>query len=165
MNPEISFNSINALIARKSPVQETLRAITLQMLKRESVALARIWLIEKGDICETCVMRADCPNQNRCLHLTASDGRSLNLGNNWSGIEGRFKRFPIGVRKIGHVAESGESVFLDNLRTSESTWIADQDWINEEKIEGFAAHPLKFQDDILGVIGIFSRKNISQESF
>lgn len=165
MNTEISFNSINALIARKSPVQETLRAITSQMLKRESVALARIWLVEKGDICETCLMRKECPHQNHCLHLTASNGRSLNLGNDWSKIDGRFKRFPFGIRKIGHVAESGESVFLDNLSTANSSWIVNQDWINEEKIEGFAAHPLKFQDDILGVIAIFSRKTISQESF
>jgi formate hydrogenlyase transcriptional activator len=165
MTSELKFNSINELITRKSPVQETLRAITSQMLKHQEVALARIWLVEKGDICETCVMRKDCPNQESCLHLTASDGRNLNGKNDWFGIDGRFKRFPFGVRKIGHVAESGESVFLDNLQTSKSTWIANQNWINEEKIEGFAAHPLKFQDDILGVIAIFSRQNISQESF
>ncbi len=165
MSPEIAFNSINELIVRKSPVKETLSAITSQMLKHEDVALARIWLVDKGDICDNCVMRPVCPNQNSCLHLTASDGRNLSGETEWSNIGGRFQRFPFGVRKIGHVADTGESVFLDNLRTSKSSWIADQDWINNEHIDGFAAHPLKFQDDILGVIAVFSRKNISQESF
>jgi transcriptional regulator with GAF, ATPase, and Fis domain len=165
MSAEIAFNSINELIVRKSPVQETLRAITSQMLKREEIALARIWLVDKGDICENCVMRSDCPSQDRCLHLTASDGRNLKGEAEWSNIDGKFKRFPFGVRKIGYVAESGESVYLENLKTEKSTWIADQDWIKVEKIDGFAAHPLKFQDDILGVIAVFSRKNIKKESF
>lgn len=165
MISEIAFSSINELITRKSPVQETLQAITSQMLKDEEVALARIWLIDKGDICETCVMRSECPNQTRCLHLTASRGRDLKGEDIWANTDGRFKRFPIGVRKIGYVADSGESVYLDNLQTMKNAWIVKEDWINAEKIEGFAAHPLKFQDDILGVIAIFSRKNISAESF
>ncbi len=165
MSSEISFDSINELIVRKSPFKETLQAITSQMLKNEEIALARIWLVDKGDICETCVMRPECPNQERCLHLTASEGRNLTGEMDWSNMDGRFKRFPIGVRKIGYVAESGKSVFLDNLQTEKSSWIVDQDWIQAEKVNGFAAHPLKFQDDILGVIAVFCRKNISQESF
>lgn len=165
MTSEIAFNSINELITRKSPVQETLRAITSQMLKHEEIALARIWLIEKGDICEICVMRPECPSQARCLHLTASESRNLKGENIWANLDGSFKRFPIGMRKIGYVAESGKSVFLENLQTEKSTWIADQDWVKAEKIDGFAAHPLKFQDDILGVIAVFSRKNIKKKSF
>ena len=165
MASEIAFNSINELIVRKSPVEETLRAITSQMLRNEEIALARIWLVDKGDICKTCVMHQECPNQERCLHLTASQGRNLAGENIWLSIDGRFKRFPIGVRKIGFVAKSGDSVFLDNLQTTKSSWIVKEDWIRSEMIEGFAAHPLKFQDDILGVIAVFSRKNISPESF
>lgn len=165
MSSEIAFDSINQLIVRKSPVKETLQAITSQMLKNEEIALARIWLVDKGDICETCVMRPECPNQERCLHLTASQGRNLTGETDWSNMDGRFKRFPIGVRKIGYVAESGKSVFLDSLQTEKSSWIVDETWIKAEKVNGFAAHPLKFQDDILGVIAVFCRKNISQESF
>ena len=129
MSSEIAFNSINELIVRKSPVKETLQAITSQMLKNEEIALARIWLVGKGDICETCVMRPECPNQERCLHLNASEGRNLTGDADWSNIDGKFKRFPIGVRKIGYVAESGKSVFLDNLQTEKSSWIVDHDWI------------------------------------
>lgn len=165
MSSEIAFDSINELIVRKSPVQETLRAIASQMIKQAEYALARIWLIDKGDICDTCVVRSVCPSQERCLHLTASEGRNLKGEKAWSNIDGRFGRFPVGVRKVGHVAQSGEAIHLHDLLTTESSWIADRDWIHAEKINGIAAHPLKFQDDILGVIAVFSRKNISLDSF
>lgn len=165
MAREIVFESINELIVRKSPLAETLRAITTQMISHGEIDLARIWLIDKGDICELCLMRPECPSQERCLHLTASEGKNLEGNTLWTEIEGRFCRFPIGIRKIGHVAATGKAIHLDNLLTTESSWIADPDRIQAERISGVAAHPLKFQDDILGVIAIFSRKNISQDNF
>ncbi len=165
MTSEIVFKSINELIVRKSPMAETLRAITSQMISHGDIALARIWLIDKGDICDTCSVRSVCPSQELCLHLTASEGRNLKGEPSWTGLDGRFGRFPIGVRKVGHVAATGESIHLNDLLTQESSWIANPDWIHSEKINGVAAHPLRFQDDILGVIAIFSRKNISQENF
>jgi transcriptional regulator with GAF, ATPase, and Fis domain len=165
MTSDIAFKSINELIVRKRPMQETLRAITSQMIGQGEIALARIWLIDKGDICDTCVMRSVCPDQDRCLHLTASEGRNLKGEKVWTGLDGRFGRFPIGVRKVGHVAKSGEAIHLDDLMKRESAWIADPEWIQAERINGIAAHPLKFQDDVLGVIAVFSRKNISKENF
>ncbi len=165
MRSEIAFDSINELIVRNSPVEETLQAIAAQMFEHEDVALARIWLIDRGDICDSCVMRPICPDQERCLHLTASAGRDITGKNVWSNISGRFQRFPIGVRKVGRVAASGESILLDDLSVKESSWIVDQNWVVAEKIDGFAAHPLRFKNDILGVVAVFSRKNISQESF
>ncbi len=165
MTSEIAFNSINELIIRKSPVSETLQAITSQMIRNTKVALARIWLIDKGDICDNCTMRPECPNRTRCLHLTASEGRNLQGESAWSNTDGQFQRIPLGVRKIGHVAESGRSVYLDNLQTESNSWVVREDWIRAERIEGFAAHPLTFQGDTLGVIAIFSRTNISRDSF
>jgi|CXWL01.1.fsa_nt_gi transcriptional regulator with GAF, ATPase, and Fis domain len=165
MKPEIGFDSINDLIIRNNPVQETLQAISTQMMENKDIALARIWLIDKGDICATCTMRSECPNQESCLHLTASAGRNLGGESDWSGNEGKFRRIPIGVRKVGHVAATGESIKLDSLRVTKSTWIADQDWVETEKIEAFAAYALKFKGDTLGVLAVFSRKNISPESF
>lgn len=165
MRSEIAFDSINDLIVRNSPVDETLQAIASQMFAHEGVALARIWLIDKGDICDSCVMRPICPDQERCLHLTASSGSDIAGKNIWSNIHGKFQRFPIGVRKVGHVAATGESIWLSDLSKTKNSWIAEQDWVVEEQIEGFAAHPLKFKNDILGVVAVFSRNNISQESF
>lgn len=165
MSNEISFDSINSLILRKSPLKETLQTIVSQVLKVESMALVRIWLIDKGDICETCVMKPECPNQTKCLHLTASIGKLQNEEKVRSDIKGRFQRFPIGVRKIGITAQNDKPLLLNDLDKTDSNWIADKDWIKTENIVGFASYPLKFEDDILGVIGVFSHQNINQQSF
>ncbi len=154
------------MIVRKSPFKETLRAIISQVIKRDEFALARIWLIDRGDICnESCTMRSQCPDRQWCLHLTASEGKSLTGEKLWTSLDGTFSRFPIGARKIGYVAETGKSVHLENLQENKHLWILDDKWIKNENIFGLAAHPLKFQEDILGVIAVFSRRKISDESF
>lgn len=159
------FNSINSLILRKSPLEETLQSIVSQVSSYEDIALVRIWLIDKGDICESCVMRPECPNQEKCLHLTASVGNSKNGEKIWQETDGQFKRFPIGVRKIGLTAQSAKPLLLEHLDKNDVDWIVKKDWIKTEKITGFVSFPLKFQDDVLGVIGVFSRKDISKDSF
>lgn len=161
----ISFQSINNLIVRKRPLSETLQAIVSQISSREEIALVRIWLIDKGDICGSCIMRPECPNQEKCLHLTASEGNSLVGEKIWQETAGQFQRFPIGIRKIGLTAQSNEPLLLKDIDKNNVKWIKKKDWVKKEKIKGFVAFPLKFQDNILGVIGVFSRKNISDESF
>ncbi len=37
----------------------------------------------------------------------------------------------------------------------------DQEWIKKEKMVAFAGHPLLLEDKVLGVIGLFSRKKLS----
>lgn len=165
MENNILFSSINNLIARKNPLESTLNAIVTQLAGRSGTALARIWLIQKGDICTVCPLRAECPDQERCLHLTASEGIDLKEQQSWNTTDGRFRRIPLGIRKVGTVGESGESVLLDELMIGVSDWIVDKDWAKREQIVGFAAHPLKFQDDVLGVLAVFSRETINAESF
>ena len=159
------FNSINNLIARKNPLEDTLNTIVAQLAGRPGTALARIWLIQRGDICKICPMRSECPNQERCLHLTASEGIDAAKSQRWNTTDGRFRRIPLGIRKVGTVGETGESVLLDELQIGVSDWIVDKDWVKHERIVGFAAHPLRFQDDVLGVLAVFSRETINAESF
>ena len=57
-------------------------------------ALARIWLLEPGDICARCTMADACKNRAQCLHLVASAGLS-------DRIDGAHRRVPVGALKIG----------------------------------------------------------------
>ena len=165
MEKDVLFSSINNLIARKNPLSDTLRTIVTQLAGRDGIGLARIWLIERGDICNKCPMRAECPDQERCLHLTASEGEDLERKQKWNSTSGRFSRIPIGVRKVGSVAKAGSSVLIDELHIGTSDWIVDKAWVKREGIVGFAAHPLRFQDDVLGVLAVFSRETIHTERF
>lgn len=165
MLEDIPFDSISRRILEKAPVEETLRAIVDLVMEEPNHALARIWLIKRGDICEVCSMRAECPDQTQCLHLTASIGRDIRGVRSWSSLKGSFRRFPIGLRKVGFTAETGESVRINDIDRSEHSWIVDREWARNERIKSAAAHPLRFQDDILGVITVFSRENMSEANF
>jgi transcriptional regulator with GAF, ATPase, and Fis domain len=109
-------------------------------------------------------MRHECPDQTRCLHLVASAGNPLARENNWSRLDGDFRRFPLNVRKIGRIGAAGEPVLLQEI-SGESEWIVRPDWARREGIRSFAGHPLIFRNDILGVLGLFSRAEIDERQF
>ncbi|MDQ8202196.1 sigma 54-interacting transcriptional regulator [Pelagicoccus sp. SDUM812003] len=128
----------------------------------DDVALVRIWQLGKADICESCALSEECPQKVECMHLVASSGRSIaNPGEVWSRLDGRFSRFPIGVRKVGHVAQTGQSVMI-NL-SEDRSWVADPKWAIDEGVKGINAQPLLFRGKILGVLGIFVRREIDRD--
>src|SRR5262249_38826454 len=88
---------IATAITQERSLEVVLNTIVRELGECRTVALARIWLIEPGDICAVCPMRGECPDQSKCLHLAASGGRSRDESQEWSNTGGRFKRFPLGV--------------------------------------------------------------------
>lgn len=68
-----------------------------RLAEASSVALVRIWITKPplpGD-CSSCRFANECLNRERCLHLVASSGRSLNdAQQNWQQVNGAFRRFP-----------------------------------------------------------------------
>lgn len=151
-------------MAQNRALAEVLRAIVSGIAECQNVVLARIWLIEPGDLCETCSFRSECPDQTRCLHLVASAGNPADAGQDYSRLTGAFRRFPLGVRKIGHVAKSGEPLLLPDVRGNDA-WMADADWIMRERIKTLAAQPLIFRGEVLGVLAIFDRAVLGQQDF
>ena len=132
-------------MAQNRSLPEVLRAIASGIAQCQNVVLARIWLIERGDICETCRFRAECPDQERCLHLVASAGNPGDAKQNYARLDGAFRRFPLGVRKIGRVGKSGEPLLLPGVRGDEE-WIAEPAWMKREGVKTFAAQPLVLTD-------------------
>src|SRR5262245_18628625 len=148
--------------SRERSEHAALRIIVAGLAEQPHVALARIWLLRPGDICATCRMRPECPDQSRCLHLAASSGRSLaEPGADWARIDGDFRRFPVGVRKVGHIAATGIPLFVANT-AEQSEWIARPEWATRERIRSFAGQPLAFGSETLGVIAVFSRVELSE---
>jgi transcriptional regulator with GAF, ATPase, and Fis domain len=106
-------------------------------------------------------MRPECPDQTRCLHLEASCGRSLaEPDSDWTRIDDDFRRFPLGVRKIGQIASTGMPIYVADL-AKESEWLLRPEWVRHERIRSFAGQPLVFGAETLGVIVVFSRVELS----
>ncbi|MEM9586162.1 MAG: sigma 54-interacting transcriptional regulator, partial [Planctomycetota bacterium] len=128
-----------------------------------SVALARIWLIRPGSGCESCPMRSECPDRTKCLHLVASAGTSLvDTEADLSRLDGHFRRFPIGVRKVGRIASTGEALEVSNIE-GHPEWLVNPAWANAEGIRGFGGQPLEYRGEVLGVLAVFSRTTICDE--
>lgn len=138
-----------------------------RLSEASSVALVRIWLTQPplpGD-CSSCRFANECSNRERCLHLVASSGRSLNNGEeNWQQVNGAFRRFPIGVRKVGQIAATGQSLEVANVE-QDHAWVAEPDWIAAEQITSFVGHPLMHRGEVLGVLGLFARTAPSESCF
>ncbi len=128
------------------------------------IALVRIWILAPGDICGECRLRRECADQTMCLHLAASAGESLDKRANWSRLDGQFQRFPIGIRKVGHIAATGQPIFLSNL-SKNSEWVAQPEWVESEGITAFAGLPLVFREKTLAVLGVFSRTPLCEGDF
>ncbi len=149
-------------MARERSLPELLQLIVHRLTAPGRSALVRIWLLQPGDICERCPMRVECPDQTRCLHLVASAGRSeVDSQANWSRVDGNFRRFPLGIRKVGRIASSGEPLVVSE-RAAEGSWIVRPDWAMAEGIVGFAGQPLVHHGQVLGVLGVFTRAPLGE---
>ena len=151
-------------VAQAISPDRVLRAIVDDLSREPDVALARIWLTDVGDVCGECAMQAECPDRTRCLHLEASAGTSRHdPDESWQAIDGRFRRFPLGVRKVGIVGATGRPLLL-HVHDGEP-WLVDPDWAEREGLVSFAGQPLIFRGETLGVLALFSRRQLGDEEF
>lgn len=147
-------------LARQRSLDELLTAVVAGLTRSDQVALARLWMLRPGDICEVCRFREECPDRSACLHLAASAGKPrVGESADWSALDGRFRRFPMGMRKVGLIASTGEPIVVPDLRT-DPRWIVDQGWARAEGIVGFGGQPLVHRGETLGVLAVFSRATL-----
>jgi len=158
-----SFKERLLELAQIRSVAELLRRVVTCLAEPPYVALARIWLVDKGDLCSSCCMRAKCPDQTSCLHLLASAGRpQVDPKADWSRLDDEFQRIPLGVGKIGRVAASGQALVVKNVDRDPSL-LSRRNWAIAEEIHGFDAQPIRYKDEVLGVLGLFTRISIPDQ--
>lgn len=160
MNLEF-LQAVALSVANERCIKDTLRRIVSGLSDGPETVLARIWLHGPRDICGDCPTQWECPEHPECLHLVASDGRPLKESTPRPvRLDGRFRRFPLGVRKVGRIGATGESILLNDV-ASNPTWLKDPDWAKAEQVRSFAGQPLIFRGDIIGVLAIFSRARLT----
>jgi transcriptional regulator with GAF, ATPase, and Fis domain len=162
---EPDYEALKTLLlemAQEHAVATLLDMIVRQLARRPHVALARIWLIKDGD-CPCPGKEPTCDKNPKCLHLVASQGRSLTDSHaDWSRLDGDFSRFALGSRKVGWIAATGKAVEVNAIE-ADSKWIARPEWAHREKILGFGGQPLLYKGEVLGVLVIFTRERLQHE--
>jgi transcriptional regulator with GAF, ATPase, and Fis domain len=172
---EPEFDSLRDLLLEIAPersVEHLLRKVVQRLAQRPHALLARLWLLDKGDLCASCPMRPVCPDQTRCLHLVASAESSLGVARGKAeaeeserrsqtaatsdGMERELRRIPVGVGAIGRIAATGQPSISKNP-AGEVDGFGEAGWAARQGIRGFGGQPIIFQNEILGVIAQFNR--------
>jgi transcriptional regulator with GAF, ATPase, and Fis domain len=144
-------------MSQQSSAEDVLNVLVTGLAEYCGAALARVWRVIPKDKCAACRDPELCAARSECLQLAASAGRSLG-GRDWSGIDGAFARMPLGYGKIGHIAETRQPVEEKKIDIH-SPWVAEPEWIQNERIRGLIGQPLLYQNQLLGVLAVFTRES------
>lgn len=147
---------ITLQIASSLDLQPVLTTITQGLVEEVDAAFARIWLLGPGDLCAGCYKAADCVNRDRCLHREASAGLYANLN-------GEYRRIPLGALTIGTIAQGSGSIYTNDVLGDGR--LPNKQWMKDNGLHSFAGHPLKFRGEVLGVVAMFGRRQLSEEEF
>jgi transcriptional regulator with GAF, ATPase, and Fis domain len=132
-------------------LEEVLNTITDGLVGELDAPLARIWLLRPGDICTECHKVSVCSNRERCLHLSASAGITANL-------DGEFRRFPLSSQHIGLIARYKEPLIKSDIQ--DDARFSNQEWMVDNGVRFHAGFPLIFREELLGVMALFSRREL-----
>jgi transcriptional regulator with GAF, ATPase, and Fis domain len=157
--------SLAVAAAAERNLEGVLQTIVQGLASHPGVALARIWLRLPGDICDSCFKRDECRDRTQCFHLVASAGTPINSpGEDWSTLQGEFRRIPMNTFKVGLVGATGQAILFKEI-ASEREQVARPDWVHREGIRSFAGHPFISREEVLGVLAIFTREPLDERDF
>ena len=157
--------SLAVRVTSEQCVESVLKKIVEGLATQPGVALARIWLLPSVHI-PASWQEGSHPLENvEHLRLVASAGTPMNSpGEDWSFLQGQFARFPLSIGKVGQVAADRQPILIRDFVPQDS-WIVRPEWAQREGISSFAGYPLIFRDNLLGVIGVFSRRPLDDQEF
>jgi transcriptional regulator with GAF, ATPase, and Fis domain len=154
------FKGLLLELAQERSLEDLLPLVTRRLAEHEDVALARLWLLDKGDRCDGCRNAPSCANKEICLHLVASAARHRETHEvTQTRLNGDFQRIPVGAFKVGVVAATRAPVIVTDA--TDDPKIRRPEWVQSEGIQAFAGLPLLSRGDLLGVLGVFVRAPIT----
>jgi PAS domain S-box-containing protein len=157
------LNQLKEELLRPLALDEKLKLITDGVVKIFDADFARIWIVQKADLCDRGCFHASvtqgphiCRNRKQCLHLTASSGR-------YQRLEGTHQRVPLGAYKIGRVAAGDDPKFLTNNVVTDPR-VHDHEWAEKLGLISFAGYRLlSARGNPVGVLALFSKQPISSD--
>lgn len=132
-------------IARGSELHQALTLIADYISSELKVPTCKIWVVKRGDICDSCLLAQICTNRQMCMHLVAASGAS---------IEMEYPRIPLSVFNAALIVRGGIFSFGQP---------ADKLFEPQREPDGcYALYPLRGPAGIVGLIGVLSRSRIDQ---
>lgn len=130
--------SINSTLIGNGNLQGILQQCTELVVKYLNAAFARIWILD---------------SQENILELQASAGM-------YTHLDGSHSRIAVGKYKIGLIAQERQPHLTNSVQTDPR--VTDKEWAKREGMVAFAGYPLIFNHNLVGVIAIFTRYELSE---
>jgi PAS domain S-box-containing protein len=131
---------IGAALTQVSSLKESLHGCVQAIVTHLDAAFSRIWTLS--------------PNHD-VLELQASAGL-------YTHLNGAHARVPVGTFKIGRIALHRRAHLTNNVLSDPE--VSDRDWAEREGMVAFAGYPLIVEDRLIGVLGLFARHSLGQDT-
>ncbi len=131
---------ISQILVEASSLSEMLQRCAEALVTQLHGALARIWVLNP---------------QSQILQLHASAGM-------YTHLDGKHASISMGQYKIGRIAQARKPHLTNQVQGDPE--IHDQEWARREGMVAFAGYPIIIQDQLMGVLGMFAKQTLTQES-
>ncbi len=128
---------VGTVLAHEEDLRGTLHKCAEAMVRHLDGAFARFWTLS---------------SDGRELELQASAGM-------YTRLDGSHSRIPFGQLKIGLIAQERKPHLTNNVQNDPR--VNDKEWARREKMISFAGYPLLVEDRVVGVMGMFSQKPLT----
>jgi PAS domain S-box-containing protein len=156
------LNTLHEEIVVPSDLNRRMNLVTEALVSMVDADFARIWLIDKGDRCQTCECahvteeQHRCKDTDKCLHLVASSGR-------YTHLDGGHARVPFDCYKIGLIASGKSNKLLTNAVTTDAR-IHNNRWAAELGLVSFGGYRLyDMKGETIGVMAMFADYKIDSQ--
>jgi PAS domain S-box-containing protein len=131
---------MSVALAKSESLPSILNESAALLVSHFDAAFARIWTLN--------------PDTNM-LELQASAGI-------YTHLDGEHARVPLGQFKIGLIAEERKPHLTNDVLNDPR--ISDKEWARRAGMVAFAGYPLLVEDRLIGVMAIFSREQLTEET-
>ncbi len=133
-------SDIELALTQSRDLSTMLTACTEAIVKHLGVAFARIWELN---------------SEENILELRASSGL-------YTHINGNHAQIPVGQFKIGLIASEKKPHLTNDIINDPR--LNNPQWAKQEGMVAFAGYPLLVEDEVVGVMAMFARYSLSEET-
>jgi PAS domain S-box-containing protein len=131
---------VDSALAQSDSLSLMLHRCAEAVVKHFNAAFARIWTLDKD---------------KDVLELQASVGM-------YTRLDGTYSRVSVGSSKVGRIAQDRCPLLTNNVFFEPSI---DREWAEQEGMVAFAGYPILLDDQLVGVIAMFTRHIIPLSNF
>jgi PAS domain S-box-containing protein len=131
---------VGMALAKSESLQSTLHESAEALVSHFDAAFARIWTFD---------------TDTNMLELQASAGL-------YTHLDGIHARVPLGQFKIGLIAEERKPHLTNDV--AHDPHVSDKEWARRSGMVAFAGYPLLVEDKLIGVMAMFAREQLTEET-